>query len=369
MLLLRWLEHDEDVGMVDQASDFLKDYQALAQQSWDSWTRYLQQQAVPSTPFGAGAAFGSAGTGDDLMARSMAALKGYSDWLQGAVSSGLGQAPSDWQQSLQNLFSTLGGQPFAQAFASIDSEAAKSFAQLWQSWMSSGAAGAPGMKFDVEHMAAFGYTRERQRLQQALAAAMQDYTEWAGKYQSLIQRANTEGFERLQAKLVELTDSARQIESLKALYDLWVDAAEEAYGQIALSEEFRHAYGEMVNAQGRVRQLQQQQLDGLCRDMGLPTRSEFTALGKRVHELRREVRGQGSMQGNDEISALRAEVAALKRQLAGKPETAKPAEKKSQARGNKRAAGESIDMGGAKKAASAVAARKAAVRGVKRTRK
>lgn len=354
--------------MADQATDFLKNYQTMAQQSWDAWTRHLQQQAPASAPFGgASTPFGSTRTSDDLMARSMAAMKGYSDWLQGAVSSGLGQGPGDWQQSLQSLFSTLGGQPFAHAFASIDSEAAKSFTQLWQSWMQSGApGGVPGMKFDVEHMAAFGYTRERQRLQQALAAATQNYTEWAGKYQTLIQRANTEGFERLQAKLAEYTDSSKQVESLKALYDLWVDATEEAYGQIALSEEFRNAYGEMVNAQGRVRQLQQQQLEAVCRDMGLPTRSEVTALGKRMHELRREMRGQRSAQDNDEVAALRAEVAALKRQLAGKPETAKPVEKKSPPRSSKRSAGESIDIGRTKKAASSVAARKSATRGVKR---
>lgn len=352
--------------MAEQATDFLKDYQAMAQQSWDAWTRYLQQQTAAATPSGMGASpFGTAGTGDDLMARSMAALKGYSDWLQGAVSSGLGQGPVDWQQSLQGLFASLGGQPFAHAFASIDSEAAKSFAQLWQSWMQAQPPSA-GMKFDIEHFAAFGYTRERQRLQQALAAAMQDYAEWAGKYQTLIQRANTEGFERLQAKLAELSDSPKQIESLKALYDLWVDAAEEAYGQIALSEEFRHAYGEMVNAQSRVRQLQQQQLDALCRDMGLPTRSEVTALGKRMHELRREVRGQRSSPQQDEIAALRAEVAALKRELSGKPAPAKPVEKKSSPRSGKRAADDVAPMDARRPKASAVAARKSVSRGVKR---
>ncbi|WP_157956602.1 poly(R)-hydroxyalkanoic acid synthase subunit PhaE [Dyella sp. C11] len=351
--------------MADQASDFLKDYQAMAQQSWDAWTRYLQQQTASAGPFGAGAAaFTPAGTSDDLMARSMAALKGYGDWLQGAVSSGMGQGPADWQQSLQSLFSTLGGQPFAHAFASIDSEAAKSFGQIWQSWMQANPQGMPGMKFDVEHMAAFGYTRERQRLQQALAAAMQDYLEWSGKYQSLIQRANNEGFERLQLKIAELTESSKQVESLKALYDLWVDAAEEAYAKIALSEEFRHAYGEMVNAQGRMRRLQQQQLDAFCRDMGMPTRNEVTSLGKRMHELRREVRGQRPAQEGDEVAALRAEVAALKRQLAGKAETAKPAEKKAPSRSGKRAMDEALDVRHPK--ASSVAARKTVARGVKR---
>ncbi|WP_130620551.1 poly(R)-hydroxyalkanoic acid synthase subunit PhaE [Dyella amyloliquefaciens] len=346
--------------MADQASDFLKDYQALAQQSWDTWTRYLQQQTASAAPC-AQAASSHAGAGDDLLARSMAALKGYNEWLQGAVGSGLGQGSTDWQQSLQNLFSSLGGQPFAHAFASIDSEAARSFGQLWQSWLQSSQS---GMRFDVEHMAAFGFTRERQLQQQEIAAAMQEYLDWSSKYQALIQRANTEGFERLQAKLADFTDSTRQIESLKALYDLWVDGAEEAYAQIALSEEFRHVYGEMVNAQGRLRQLQQQQLEAMCRELGMPTRSEVSALGKRLQELRREVRGQGVSRESDELATLRAEVAALKRQLAGKAGEAKrPA-----SRSSKREPEKDAVVRRAKPAAT-VGARKTVARGTTRTRK
>ena len=354
--------------MADQASDFLKDYQAMAQQSWNAWTRYLQQQATAAAPFAQNPSAAHYGTGDDVLARSIAALKGYGEWLQGAASSGLGQGPEDWQQSLQQLFSSLGGQPFAHAFASIDSEAARSFTQLWQGWLQAPPASAPGFSFNVEHMAAFGYTRERQLQQQALAAAMREYLDWTGKYQALIQRANTEGFERLQAKLVELSDSPRQIESLKALYDLWVDGAEEAYARIALSDEFRHAYGEMVNAQGRVRQLQQQQLEALCRELGMPTRSEVTALGKRMHELRRELRATSASAHADELTDLRAEVAALKRQLAAKPAVDKVAAKKTTTRSSKRTADEAAPARRAKPAA-AVVARKTVVRGTTRTRK
>lgn len=354
--------------MADQASDVLKDYQALAQQSWDAWTRYLQQQATSASAGAQGAGSSHGMHGDDLMARSLAALKGYNEWLQGAVGSGLGQGPVDWQQGLQNLFSSLGGQPFAHAFAAIDSEAARSFSQMWQSWLQHSASGAPGFHVDVEHMAAFGFTRERQLQQQAMAAAMQEYLDWSGQYQALIQRANTEGFERLQAKLAELADSARQIDSLKALYDLWVDGVEEAYAQIALSEEFRHIYGEMTNAQSRLRQLQQQQLETLCRELGMPTRSEVSALGKRLHELRREVRGQGAPDASDDVAALRAEVAALKRQLAGKGDEAKPAAKRPAARSSKREHEEDAVVRRAKPATS-VSARKTVVRSGARTRK
>lgn len=357
--------------MADQASDFLKDYQALAQQSWDTWTRYLQQQ-TPTTanPFASFSPMSHAGASDDLLSRSMAALKGYGEWLQGAASSGLGQGGMDWQHQLQQLFSSLGGQPFSHAFGSLDSDAARSFAQQWQSWLqaSQSPLGAGGFSFDVEHMAAFGYTRERQLHQQALAAAMREYLDSYNKYQALIQRANKEGFERLQAKLTTLSTSSKQVESLKGLYDLWVDGAEEAYAQIALSDEFRHVYGLMVNAQSRVRELQRQQLESFCRELGIPTHSEVTALGKRLHELRRELRASVSATPPDEVASLRAEVAALKRQLSTKPGSEKAPAKKPSSRGGKRAVEEEAVVRRAKPAA-AVAARKSVVRGTTRTRK
>ena len=42
-------------------------------------------------------------------------------------------------------------------------------------------------------------------------------------------------------------------QSARALFDLWIDAAEEAYAEIALSPQFREVYGEFVNSQMRVR--------------------------------------------------------------------------------------------------------------------
>lgn len=355
--------------MADQASDLLKNFQSMAQQSWDTWARYLQQQTTTAAnPFASAAPTSHAGAGNDVLARSMAALKNYGEWLQGAAGSGLGQGGGDWQQALQSLYSGMGGQPFAHAFASLDSEAARSFAQMWQGWQQASQSGSGGFAFDVEHLAAFGYTRERQLQQQALAAAMREYLDSANKYQGLIQRANAEGFERLQAKLAELGTSNHQVESLKALYDLWVDGAEEAYAKIALSDEFRHVYGSMVNAQSRVRELQQQQLEAFCRELGMPTRSEVTAISKRLHELRREVRATTTFAGSEDVAALRAEVAALKRQLASKPATEKVAAKKSSARTSKREVEEEVVVRRAKPAA-AVAARKTVVRGAPRTRK
>ncbi len=117
--------------MTDPANDFIRDYQALAQQSWDAWARQFQPQpaANPFAPPPAPVA------GNDMLERTLAGLKGYFDWMQAAAAGGTAPQPgSDWRQQLQQMFGSA-SQPFAQAFGGIDSAGAEGFARQWQSWM------------------------------------------------------------------------------------------------------------------------------------------------------------------------------------------------------------------------------------------
>jgi polyhydroxyalkanoate synthesis regulator phasin len=299
---------DEEPGMTEQASDFLKNYHALAQQSWEAWTRQLQQQQQPpANPFFTPPV--APASGNDTLERTLAGLKGYFDLMQGAAATSGTGASSDWRQQLQQMFGGT-SQPFAQAFGGIDSAGAEGFSRQWQSWMQaaqhSGFGDLPGAHGPTP---AFGLNREQQMQQQAMAAAIMESLQASARYQALIQRANKQGMERLQDKLAQHAEPGRQIDSLKALYDLWVDSAEEAYAEIALSDEFRDAYGEMVNKQMRVRQLQQQQTEQMCQQLGVPTRSEVSSLGERLQALRREL-------------------AALKHQFASGPAPAAHAAKK-----------------------------------------
>ena len=288
--------------MADQASDFTKDdfirnYQALAQQSWDAWTRQLQQQQ-PSAPNPFFTPPTTTASGNETLERTLAGLKGYFDWMQGAVAGGGSTAASsvDWRQQLQQLFGGA-SQPFAQAFGGIDSTGAEGFARQWQSWMQAAQHGGFNGLGDLSGARAqvlgptpaFGQNREQQMQQQAMAAAILESLQASARYQALIQRANSQGMERLQDKLAQHDEPGRQIDSLKALYDLWIDASEEAYAEIALSDEFREVYGEMVNTQMRVRQLQLQQTEQICQQLGVPTRSEVSSLGERLQAVRREL--------------------------------------------------------------------------------
>ncbi|MEW9624771.1 poly(R)-hydroxyalkanoic acid synthase subunit PhaE [Rhodanobacter geophilus] len=292
--------------MSGQAGDFIKDWQVLAQQSWDAWLRQLQPPPVAA----------ASPPGNEALERTLAGLKGCFDWMQGVAAAGASQPGADWQ-TLLKAWAGSGNQPFTQAFNGIDNSAAQGFVQQWQAWLQSVQAGGFAMPAAANGpVPGFGLHREQLQQQQELAAAMQAALEANAHYQELIQRANTQGLERLQATLAKRDASSAPIESLKALYDLWVDAAEEAYAEIALSDEFRAAYGEMVNAQMRVRQMQQKQTSQLCRELGVPTREEVSSLGERLQQLRRDLRKQGDGGAAAEILALRREVTALRRELA-----------------------------------------------------
>ena len=306
--------------MADPASDFIRDYQTLAQQSWNTWTKQAQQQAQPSfNPFAPPAA---PAAGGEVLERTLAGLKGYFDWMQGAAAGGA--APmGDWRQQVQQMFGNAGQPAFSQAFAGIDSAAAQGFTKQWQSWMQNaqnqGMPGMQGMPNAFASMPAFGEHREQQMQQQAMAEAVMESMQAAARYQALIQKASVQGMQRLQEKLAQHSEPGRQIDSMKGLYDLWVDASEEGYAEIALSDEFRDAYGEMVNTQMRVRQMQQQQTEQLCQQMGMPTRSEVSSLGERLQSLRREFRAAQSSapdEQEDELVAVKRELSALKRKLA-----------------------------------------------------
>lgn len=294
-------------------ADFLRDFQTLAQQSWDAWLR--QQSATTGAGNPSFAAAPNAAAGNEVLDRTLAGFKSYFEWMQGMTAGASGVPGTDWQQQVQQLF---GGaqQPFAQAFQHIDGAGFEGFAGKWHSWLQ-------GMQ-PAETMAtgptpAFGQDREQQMQRQALAAAMLESIQASARYQALIQRANTQGMQKLQDKLAEHAEPGRQIESLKALYDLWVDAAEEAYAEIALTDEFREAYGALVNSQMRVRSLQQKQTEQLCQQWGLPTRREMDTLGERLQQVRREARtsrAAAAVDHSKEIADLRREVDELRHQLA-----------------------------------------------------
>ena len=110
------------------------------------------------------------------------------------------------------------------------------------------------------------------------------------RYNTLMQKVQREGMARFEAKLRAHSEPGKQLASARALFDLWIDASEEAFAQIALGPEYRHVYGELVNAQMRLRQCGMAIVEEQLKALGLPSRTELDSNHNRTHELSRQVR-------------------------------------------------------------------------------
>ncbi len=137
---------------------------------------------------------------------------------------------------------------------------------------------------------AFGPAREHQARWQALLKMQRDYQARADAYVETIRSVLDDAFKRFEAKLAEHELPGAQLTSARAMFDLWIDAAEEAYAKVALSEEFQRIYADLANAHMRLRAASQHELERACETMGLPTRTEMDAAHKRITELERQVR-------------------------------------------------------------------------------
>ena len=164
------------------------------------------------------------------------------------------------------------------------------------------------------NMPAFGLNREAQERQQELLKHLHAYAQATNTYNALQNSSIKLAIERMQSKLAERSEPGRSLESFKAVYDLWIDALEEAFAEVAMSKEYQSAYGTLVDAQMRVRANVQKQVELSCAQVGMPTRSELEGVHQKLADLRRRSR--------QEIAELKAEIAEIKAAL-GKPSEAK----------------------------------------------
>ena len=263
------------------------------------------------------------GAQGEALERMLAAGQGYLGLLQSMASAGGGTPVGAGMPPWLGAFAGGTGfaptaapwfaNPLAQAMRGLGGHGAAGMEQWMQRFSAAAGPLLAGARGALEQPA-FGFLREHQEEAQASAEAMVEYQEQVARYNRLMLRVAEGGFARFQLKLSEREEPGRQVESAKALYDLWVDAAEEAYAEVALSHEFRDVYGSLVNAQMRVREHVQRQVERISTEVGVPTRGEVDTIGERLQALRREVRAD--REARVDIEALAAEVAALRAEVA-----------------------------------------------------
>ena len=167
-------------------------------------------------------------------------------------------------------------------------------------------------------MPGVGFFRESQEKQQkALQLAIEYHQAYARFNQAFI-RVAIESIQEMQTKLVTL-GKGETPDSLRALYDLWVEVSESCYARFAMSEEYQQLYGEMVNRLMYLRRHHSEMADDMLLSMNLPSRSEVDTMQQRIQQLRRE---------NQTLKAELKEIRLMLVETKTKPANAGPGRKK-----------------------------------------
>lgn len=311
------------------------DFEALARQYWNAWGEMMRggAGAAPPDAMQAGAkawhdavdwwtrlVHGNRAEVNTVVERFNAQARSWYGQMQQVAAqfagqdAGAAEIANAWKQAL----GAVGENPFPEMLRAMRGQGQKGLDQ----WIEDASPYLDAWKREGASwlgMPAFGFAREHQERLQALMQAQVDYQEQTSAYNALMAKAIQRAYEVFEDKLAERSAPGRQLQSARAMFDLWIDAAEEAYAEIALSPEFRTVYGQLANAQMRVRAGVQRQVEEVSGMFGMPTRSEVDAAHRKVAELERQLR------------RLRDQLGATAPAAAARPATAKPATARSAA--------------------------------------
>ncbi len=164
---------------------------------------------------------------------------------------------------------------------------------------------------------ALGQNREAQEQHQKYTCLLMDYQRASQEYNTAHHRVGQEAIERLIAKISEMSKQGESIDTMRGIYDLWVDCAEEAYAEFAFTDEYQTVYGRMINSLMALKQASRNIVDSAMTSIGLPSSKAFDTVLQRMQEMRREIRQlQREKKKSADLSELHNEIAELRKELA-----------------------------------------------------
>ena len=163
-------------------------------------------------------------------------------------------------------------------------------------WLTAGAgafspeAGIGRLRARLLSMPGLGYSRETQDKFQELLRLWGEYQDNYQEYQSVMTRLNQESLALMQKAIIKRMRNAKDIRSLKQLYDLWIESSEKAYGEYVFTDEYAALNGRLVNSLMAFRQQQNEISEDLLAAMNMPTMRAMNTLERRQHQLRKQIK-------------------------------------------------------------------------------
>jgi class III poly(R)-hydroxyalkanoic acid synthase PhaE subunit len=281
-------------------------FDALARQYWTSWGDAMRGAASAASPTPtAGAvptwqdavdwwsklAQGDSRDANSAVDRFNAQARDWYGQMQrvAAQFAGRDPQPADIAAEWKRAMAAFGANPFQDIFVAMQGEGAQGLEQ----WTKAAAPWLDAWRREATTtlgMPTFGIGREQQERWQKLLQAQMDYQQEDAAYNALMLKATQNAYARFEKMLAERAAPGKQLTTARALFDLWIEAAEDAYAEVALSPDFRNAYAARVNAQMRLRQAVQGEVERMSNTMGMPTRGDMDTAFRKIDELERALR-------------------------------------------------------------------------------
>ncbi|MFT5425761.1 MAG: class III poly(R)-hydroxyalkanoic acid synthase PhaE subunit [Gammaproteobacteria bacterium] len=170
----------------------------------------------------------------------------------------------------------------------------------------------------------FGPDRETQAQMQDGIKLFKEYQQASNEYNAQISKVGVEALEDMRLRILKMSEQGKEINSLREIYDLWVDCNEEAYAKLVYTDEYSELYGRLTNALLAVKQHNGKLMDKILTKLNMPTRQGMNTVLKRVQEMKRD-----QSKSTVKITSLENEIQALRQLIEGKKKPSSPTKSKS----------------------------------------
>lgn len=161
-----------------------------------------------------------------------------------------------------------------------------------------------------------GYLREEEGHYKQLTQRVVEYQQCLSEYMSFFSNLGLMSANRMKERIDGLAKDGKQVESARALYDLWVSSSEDVYGEQVMTPEYARIHGRLVNGLMALKQKHGHVIDEVLGGLNMPTRRELRTLQDRLQESRRESKAMQS-----EIDLLKAQMIELRTLVTSRPKT------------------------------------------------
>lgn len=148
-----------------------------------------------------------------------------------------------------------------------------------------------------------GYSREAQDKSKYAIKLLANYQENFQEYQSVMLRLNQEGLDLMRERIISMSKEGESIDSMRQIYDLWIESNEKVYGDYVYTKEYAELNGRLVNSMMAFKKKSHEITEDMLSELHMPTIKSMDELERRHYELRKQV------------NEMRAEINNLKKQL------------------------------------------------------